>query len=177
MQKTPLLAIALVVITATTASAQTPKPLELGMDAGVTIAFGDLDYTSIDIPASAFRVGFPVGTRTSLEPKLGLHVRSGDGDTFTSYRAQLGLLYHLGSRRYPGAYHRAGMYVRPFVGIDGATAGDNDVTSGLLGVGLGVKVPLVSRLSSRFEVNFAHLFGDFDTNEVGLLAGLSFFTR
>jgi hypothetical protein len=47
----------------------------------------------------------------------------------------------------------------------------------LLGIGLGWKHPLVSRLSSRLEANFAHQFGDGDSNEIGLLAGLSFFTR
>jgi hypothetical protein len=35
----------------------------------------------------------------------------------------------------------------------------------------------VSRLSTRLEANFAHQFGEGDGNEIGLLAGLSFFTR
>jgi hypothetical protein len=40
-----------------------------------------------------------------------------------------------------------------------------------------MKVPLANRLASRFEANFAHNFGDFSSNQIGLLAGLSFFTR
>ena len=165
-------------LVATAAGAQTsgPDPLELGVDAGVTIGLGDNSSTRIDIPISSARIGFPIGRRTSLEPKLRLNVITGDGDTFTSYRAEMGLLYHLGSSRYPGAYHRAGLYVRPFLGIVGHSNGDSD-SSGLLGAGLGIKMPIVSRLSSRFEANFAHHFGDGDTNEIGLLAGLSFFTR
>lgn len=171
-------ALATLALAAGTAGAQAsaPRPLELGIDAGVTIGLGDNSVTEIDIPAQAFRVGFPISPRTSLEPKLRLNILTGDGDTFTSYRAELGLLYHLGSSRYPGAYQRAGMYVRPFAGLVGFSDGSSS-TSGLLGAGFGLKMPLVSRLSSRFEANFAHRFGDFDSNEIGLLAGLSFFTR
>jgi len=156
--------------------AQSPNPLELGVDGGVTIGLGDNSVTKIDLPVQSFRVGFPLGRRTSLEPKLGISIVTGGGDTFTSYRGELGLLYHLGSSRYPGAYHRAGMYVRPFVGISGFSNGF-DSSTGLIGGGVGIKMPIVSRLSSRFEANLAGRFGDDDGAELGLLAGLSFFTR
>jgi hypothetical protein len=162
--------------TAARAQGSGPRPLELGIDAGVDIALGDGSYTTISIPAQAFRIGFPISPRTSIEPKFGINVISGNGDTFTTYRAELGLLYHLGSDRYPGAYQRAGLYVRPFLGIVGFSDGDSD-SSGLLGAGVGYKFPLVSRLSSRFEANFAHQFESGDSNTIGLLAGLSFFTR
>jgi hypothetical protein len=168
--------IAAIALAAAAAGAQSPAPLELGIDAGITIGLGDNSVTTIDIPAQAFRVGFPISPRTSIEPKLQLHLVSGNGDTFTSYRGEIGLLYHLGSGRYPGAYQRAGLYVRPFVGVVGFSDGDSQ-TSGLLGAGLGYKIPLVAKLSSRFEANFAHRFGDASSNEIGLLAGLSFFTR
>ncbi len=160
------------------ASAQNtgPRPLELGIDAGVSIALGDNSFTTISIPAQSFRIGFPISPRTSIEPKLGINVISGDGDTFTTYRAELGLLYHLGSSRYPGAYQRAGLYVRPFAGIVGFSDGTSD-SAGFLGAGAGYKFPIISRLSSRFEANFAHEFGEGDSNAIGLLAGLSFFTR
>jgi hypothetical protein len=176
--KTLSVSLAALVFTAAAAGAQTPAPrsLELGIDAGITIGLGDNAVTTIDIPAQAFRVGFPISPRTSIEPKLRLNLVSGNGDTFTSYRGEIGLLYHLGSSRYPGAYQRAGLYVRPFAGVVGFSDGSSQ-TSGLLGAGLGFKMPLVSKLSSRFEANFAHKFGDASSNEIGLLAGLSFFTR
>ena len=66
--------------------------------------------------------------------------------------------------------------LRPFAGIAGFSNGSSD-TNGLLGFGVGFKHPIVSRLSSRFEANLAHQFGDNDYTELGLLAGLSFFTR
>ena len=162
--------------TALSAQVPTPRPLELGIDAGVAIGLGDNSVTVISIPAQDFRVGFPISPRVSLEPKVGITIITGEGDTFTSYRGELGLLYHLGSSRYPGAYQRAGVYVRPFLGIVGFSDGNSD-SAGLLGIGLGWKHPLVSRLSTRLEANFAHQFGDGDANEIGLLAGLSFFTR
>ena len=172
------LATLLLALTAVQASAQStaPRPIELGVDAGVSIGLDDDAFTTIDIPVQAFRIGFPLSPRVSLEPKLRINVLTGEGDTFTTYRGELGLLYHLGSDRYPGAYHRAGLYLRPFAGIVGFSNGESD-SAGLLGAGVGYKIPLVSRLSSRFEANFAHYFGDGDSNELGLLAGLSFFTR
>ena len=100
-------AIASIAFAAASAGAQTsgPDPLELGVDAGVFVGFGDNSSTRIEIPVTSARIGFPIGVRTSLEPKLKLNVTS-NGDTHTDYRAELGLLYHLGSSKYPGAYHR-----------------------------------------------------------------------
>ena len=179
--RTLSLATILLALTAVQASAQStaPRPIELGMDAGVTIGLEDEASTRIDIPVQAFRLGFPISPRASLEPKVGIAVVTGNDNTETDYRAELGLLYHFGSDRYPGAYHRAGLYVRPFVGIRGLDDGidDDGDASGLLGGGIGYKFPIISRLSSRFEANFAHYFGNGDANEIGLLAGLSFFTR
>jgi hypothetical protein len=178
MMRKFFLAIVLLPLAAAQADAQSaaPRPIELGVDAGITVGLDDDSFTTIDIPVQAFRIGFPLSPRVSLEPKLRLNVLTGEGDTFTTYRGELGLLYHLGSSRYPGAYHRAGLYLRPFAGIVGFANGTSD-SAGLLGAGVGYKMPLVSRLSSRFEANFAHYFGDGDANELGLLAGLSFFTR
>lgn len=178
MIKTLTVAAAVLAFAALPAHAQNeaPRPVEIGVDAGIVIGLGDHSRTEIDIPAQAFRVGFPISPRSSLEPRIGITVRSGGGDTFTIYDLELGWLYHFGSSKYPGAYQRAGLYVRPFVGMFG-TSGDGSSTSGLIGAGLGYKIPIIARLSSRFEANFAHAFGDAEGNQLGLLAGLSFFTR
>ena len=170
MTKRLTAAIAALALSASAATAQTSRPLELGVDAGVTVGLGDNAVTVVDIPAQAFRIGFPMTSNISLEPKLGLTLISGEGDTFSSYLAELGLLYHLNTMR-------SGTYLRPFVGLSGFSAGDNDETHGIIGAGVGIKVPLRDRIGSRFEANFAHLFGDGRFNQIGLLAGLSFFTR
>lgn len=170
------------VFTASLAGAQPPRPVELGMDAAATIGLGDNSVTVVEIPARAFRIGFFFTDRVSLEPKFGLTTISGGGDTFTSYLAELGLLYHFYRARtradpYPYPSPLAAFYVRPFLGLVGASDGDDSDANGRLGLGLGMKVPIANRLASRFEANFAHMFGDFSSNEIGLLAGLSFFTR
>jgi len=174
-----IIACASVLFVSTQASAQ--RPIELGIDAGVSIGLGDNSVTVINIPAQAFRVGFFFDDNMSLEPKLALNTITGSGDTFTSYLFELGLLYHFyregyGRRVYPPPGLRSAFYVRPFAGIVGTSDGDSN-TDGILGAGIGMKVPLVSRLASRFEANFAHRFGDASQNQIGLLAGLSFFTR
>lgn len=160
------------------AGAQAGRGVELGIDAGVAIGLGDNSQTVIDIPAQAFRAGFAMTDRVTIEPKLGLSIVTGGGDTFSSYRAEVGALYHLASR---ADRMRSGVYVRPFAGLTGFSAGSgsNDVsdTNGLLGLGVGLKVALLSRFSSRFEANIAGTFGDDSSSQIGLLAGLSFFTR
>lgn len=163
------------------AGAQTSRGVELGIDAGVTIGLGDNSRTEINLPAQSFRVGFAMTERISLEPKIRLNIFTGGGATISSYRAELGALYHLSPR---ADRMRSGVYVRPFAGLAGFNA-DNDGnddnnasdTDGLLGLGVGLKVALLNRLSSRFEANFAGRFGDNSSSEIGLLAGLSFFTR
>jgi hypothetical protein len=174
-----IIACAIVLLVSTEAKAQ--RPIELGIDAGVSIGLGDNSVTVINIPAQAFRIGFFFDDNVSLEPKLSLNTITGSGDTFTSYLFELGLLYHFyresnGRRVYPPTGLRSAFYVRPFAGIVGTSDGDSD-SDGILGAGIGMKVPLVSRLASRFEANFAHRFGDASQNQIGLLAGLSFFTR
>lgn len=160
------------------------RPVELGLDAGVTIGFGDNSTTVINIPVQAFRIGFFFGDHVSVEPKFGLSTVTGNGDTFTSYDTELGVLYHFYRERtrmgrviYPAPGPRSSFYVRPFVGLVGFNGPGDDDSDAVLGAGVGMKVPLINRLAARFEANFAHRFADPDFNQLGLLAGLSFFTR
>src|SRR5437764_4044072 len=99
-----IIACAAVLLASIEARAQ--NPIELGIDAGVSIGLGDNSVTVINIPAQAFRVGFFFDDNLSLEPKLALNTITGSGDTFTSYLFELGLLYHFyregyGRRVYP----------------------------------------------------------------------------
>ena len=171
--------LAAITLVASASRAQ-DRPIELGIDAGLTVGLGDNSFTTINIPAQAFRVGFFVQDNISIEPKVGINSTSVNGHRNTNYRAELGLLYHFfrpGMRSYSSPGPRSSFYVRPFAGIVGASNNDNSDTRGLLGAGVGIKVPLVNRLASRFEANIAHTFGDASSNELGILAGLSFFTR
>src|SRR5688500_8056227 len=136
------------VFTVSVAGAQPTRPLELGLTAAATIGLGDTSVTVVEIPARAFRIGFFFTDRISLEPKFGLTTISGGGDTFTSYLAELGLLYHFYRTRtrtdlYPSPL--AAFYVRPFVGLSGFSAGEDSDANGSIGARLGMKVPLESR--------------------------------
>src|SRR5260221_7014034 len=121
-----IIACAAVLLASTEARAQ--NPIELGIDAGVSIGLGDNSVTVINIPAQAFRIGFFFDDNMSLEPKLALNTITGSGNTFTSYLFELGLLYHFyregyGRRVYPPPAFRSAFYVRPFAGIVGASGG------------------------------------------------------
>jgi hypothetical protein len=145
-----------------------PSP-EIGMDAAVTFGLGDGQGTMVDIPAQSIRMGFFVSPALSIEPTFGLHSESGGGTTVTIYNIGAGALYHFSPSRAANQF-----YVRPFIQIVGFSGGGLSDSQALFGVGGGLKIPLRDRIASRFEANFAHTDG---SDMIGLLAGLSFYTR
>jgi hypothetical protein len=150
------------------ASSSSPSP-EIGMDAGITFGLGTPSTTSIDIPARQIRMGFFMSPALSIEPTFGLRSVSGGVASSTVYNIGAGVLYHFSSSRAANQF-----YVRPFLNVVGASGGGASTSTAVFGVGGGLKVPLRDRLASRFEANFAHGDGE---NAIGLLAGLSFYTR
>ncbi len=157
------------------ASAQDPRPLELGIDAGVDFGLDDPNITVIGIPIQSLRIGFVMTDQISIEPMFSLNSIRVEGDNFTMYSAAVGLLYHFQT-------FRSGPYVRPFFGVTGLSGDDIDGVSQLfLGAGLGLKIPVIdNRLAWRLETNFAHVLDDDEVeggSQIGLRAGLSFFTR
>ncbi|HXL85641.1 MAG TPA: hypothetical protein VN927_00425, partial [Gemmatimonadaceae bacterium] len=62
-------------------------------------------------------------------------------------------------------------------GLSVSGPGGNN-NSGYMGLGVGLKIPIVDRrLATRMEANYAHGFSGGGSNMIGLLLGLSFFTR
>lgn len=167
-------AAAVVALLGNRAGAQVQRPIELGIDAGASIGLDNPKVTTISIPAQSFRVGFFVADNLSIEPAVGIFSQSTGGNTGTVYRGELGLLLHFG-----GIRPSTGAYVRPFAGFEGVSGGGTSATNGLVGGGIGYKIPLIDRFAARFEANFQHVFvsGGGGANAIGLLAGLSFFTR
>src|SRR5437016_12202247 len=108
----PLLLSLGALVIASTARAQRPAtpPVELGVDAAVSIAF-DPTVAVVSVPVEAIRVGFFATPRVELEPRLGLISVGGSGALFsyTQLRLDLGLLYHFSTSRAV-----AQTYVRPF---------------------------------------------------------------
>ena len=68
--------------------------------------------------------------------------------------------------------------LRPFVGVSSLDTEDEESsTGGEVGAGLGLKVPIGTRFAFRPELNYRHLFGDVDDDQLQVLAGFSVFTR
>lgn len=145
-----------------------PSP-EIGMDAGLSIGLGDIDGTTIQIPAQYIRMGVFMSPALSLEGSLGLTSNSGGGSTVTLYNIGAGALYHFSTSRAARQF-----YVRPFLnlaGISGGAGSDSDVA---FGVGGGLKVPFRDRIATRYEANITTSDGN---SALGALAGISFYTR
>lgn len=137
------------------ASAQAQRsatpPVELGVDAAVTIDF-DPTVTTVSIPVSQIRAGFFATPSLEFEPRFGLISVSGDGGHFTRFQLDLGMLYHFSPSRAV-----AQTYLRPFAGVV-ATSGGGDRATPSIGIGLGAKLPMGSRFAFRPELNYSHAF-------------------
>jgi hypothetical protein len=170
------------VLAAGPAAAQTTW--ELGLDGGLTIGLGDVSSVTMDIPASRFRAGFFTADGVwSMETGVGLGLtKIEDVDAVFTYDLEFGVLYHFepfvavaqGNTEVVTRENAA--YLRPFIGVNGFTGGDTDDSEVSLGAGLGIKVPWRSSLAWRFEGNAGYGF-DNEAFRIGLLAGVSFFTR
>jgi hypothetical protein len=161
------------VLTASAAGAQrgTSRPIEFGVDGGITIGFDDPNTTVVSIP-QAVRVGFFMTDRVSLEPRLNFNSFSQGDASLRTYAAELGVLFH------PGGYRSGSpIYIRPFIGVEGRGGSGPDDSDVYLGAGVGVKLPFWDRrFAARLEANLAQVFdeGDNDTR-LGLLFGISVF--
>jgi hypothetical protein len=150
----------------------TPTALELGVDATLDVGLGDNSFTDFNVPSGSLRVGFPMTPRVSIEPKGRLSIASANSHTVTTYRVEVGALYHFDE----AAMQRSGVYVRPTVGVSGFS-GDNSENTVFGGIGLGLKKPILGQLGARYEAAFLHNFNNGSANELELSAGLSWFTH
>jgi hypothetical protein len=147
---------------------------ELGVDAGVAFGLGSPSSTVLSIPLRSIRAGFYLSPIVSLEPYLGLTSFSGGGISGSQYDLGLGLLYHLSPSRAARQF-----YLRPFLGVGGTSGSLGRGSDATFGVGFGGKFPLTDRLAARLEGNFARTGNGNggSSNQIGLLAGLSAYTR
>jgi hypothetical protein len=157
-----------------------PRPIEVGVDG--SIAHGIRSGTTVlTLPGQQLRVGFFRSDVVSVEPAVALNYGRGRRFNSLAVRGELGVLYHLSpdrTARQP--------YVRPFVGLDyNRFANDNgpggqpiDGSSGSseVGVGVGVKLPVTSRLTVRVEGSYSNGFNS-GWGVLGLSTGISFYAR
>jgi hypothetical protein len=151
------------------------RPIEFGIDGGVTFGLDEPRVHVVALPIQNFRVGFLMTNKVAIEPRFHLNsIHAQGGGSLTNYAAEVGLVYSPAGDRVG-----KGFYGRPFVGVAGfSTSGPGDDNDVFMGLGAGLKIPFVDRrLATRMEVNYTHGFSDPGTNAIGLLIGLSFFTR
>jgi hypothetical protein len=179
MKKLLVLGVVALVLIAPAAGAQRNSRngsggIELGIDAGLTFGVGNSSGTLFSLPTQVFRLGYFLSDKLELEPRLSINSISGGGNTVSSYNLEAGLLLIPDGDRVG-----KGLYLRPFAGVTGVSvSGGNSVNSGDVGVGVGLKLPFADRrLATRLEANYDHGFSVGGSNTIGLLAGLSFFTR
>ncbi len=166
------------------AQAAAQRTTEFGIDAGTTFGLGDESSVTFTLPASRFRVGFFLANpKWSLEPAAGLSYNKVEGeDGIFTYDVELGALYHFRPFVVATADKKdiiasfSSVYARPFLGFTGFSGGDSDDNEVSIGAGLGVKIPWRGDLATRFEANLGYGF-DNEAMRIGLLVGLSFFTR
>jgi hypothetical protein len=162
------------------AQRQSSPRIELGMDAMLANRSYDgagspSSVTTFDLPLQAFRIGFELTPKISLEPTFGLRTISGGG-TFRTFTFDLALPIELAAGGSPGS----NFFLRPLVGFTNFSGEGDSFTQTSIGVGLGARVPIMSRLAARFEARYRRGFEEDRSpayNEIGLLGGLSFFTR
>lgn len=175
-------ACAATLLTAAAARAQQPTRIELGIDAALTHVSYDPDpgesfgNTTFSFPLPAIRAGFQVTPLVSIEPTLGIQAASGDLSV-SRLTFDVGVPINLSG---PLNLTATQYFLRPLIGFRHvAFSGEDGTTQTAFGVGIGMRIPMTGRFAWRLEARYAHgLKGDLpSTNEIGLLAGVSLFTR
>jgi hypothetical protein len=177
MKKILVVGITAIVLTAPAANAQRSQrssPIELGIDGGVIFGLDAPRVTVVALPLQDFRIGFLVNDNLELEPRFNLNSIHSGGGSLTAYSFEFGALFQPAGDRVG-----KGFYGRPYFGVSGTrVSGGASNNNGYLGIGAGLKLPFADRrLATRMEANYTHGFSNAGTNAIGLLIGLSFFTR
>src|SRR4051812_20004902 len=141
--------LALIALVSSPLGAQTTK-IELGMDAALSRLnpAGAPGTTVLDIPAQSFRVGFELSPGIMLEPTLGYQGVFGDG-SFSQLLLDVGLPINFSTTSDGTQF-----FVRPLAGLRHFGSDNSSSNRFRLGGGLGVRVPIVTHLMSRFEARY-----------------------
>jgi hypothetical protein len=168
-------ALAAMLFTASSAALGQGRPVELGMDMGVSIgASGGSTTIYLQLPLPAFRVAVPVRDRMAVEPRASLTVANGSGSTDAFFDLTLAGRYDLP--------HAAGETIKYAVLLPQIKilSGSSTATQFGLGAGFGMSIPRGTRTAIRMEADYVHGFGNdsfFSRDDVILSAGLTVFTH
>jgi hypothetical protein len=167
--------VALIVLPAVGAAQK--RPVEFGLDAGVMFGLTEPKSTIFSLPIQSFRVGFFASDQLSFEPALTFnYIKPQDADALTQIGGTLSVLYH-----FSADVEKSRWYARPILGVEHVSSGGDGTTQFLAGAGMGVTERVANRLAIRLEARYTHGFekaGEVAASDaLGLLVGLSFFTR
>jgi opacity protein-like surface antigen len=180
-------AVAVVLLAAAVApaAAQMNRGLELGMDAAFfhySYSYGDGTGASsrnvLTIPVSQVRIAFPTSGPYEIETAANLGYSSVDGRSQTTVSADLAVLIELSHDPKASQW-----FLRPALGIDHFSSSSSGTTSTSdryrITAGIGDRMPLTDRISARYELRYSYSpkYGNTTANAIGLLAGISVFTR
>ena len=164
-------ALSSVFTTALAVNLAAQRPVEIGMDAAFQFLFeGGATAWTLSVPIQQARFGFMASDRLSVEPRFAFS-HFDNGASVTALQAGLHLLHY---------FQPTAGGSRPYITVGGTLlfvdAGGNSDTQFQLGAGIGVLLPIVSRLFGRLEARYDRAFSP-EVNQVAALFGLSFFTR
>lgn len=158
------------------AAAAAQRPIELGLDAGVTFDLDDPKATTLSIPVQGIRAGFFLSDKLSIEPAVAFNwIKLSGEDAFSTLGLDAGVLYHFSTDA-----SRSQLYIRPVAGLTRFGGGGESVSQVTVGGGVGVKLPMAERMKLRLEGNIRHGLENDDVpsgTAVGLTVGFSFLTR
>jgi hypothetical protein len=165
-------------------SASASTPLELGLDGGPSFGMGGQNSATLfDMPIQQLRAGFFVAPQWSIEPAIRFTRTSVGNVSDSRYAIGVGALYHFST-----THSENQVYARPYLNFIGAnstvqssptTTTTTSTSLAEMGAGLGVKIPWKDRLAWRLEANMSHYSKPYAgaDNRLGLLVGMSYFTR
>jgi hypothetical protein len=149
------------------------RPIELGVDAGLTYRANSPHVTTIGIPLQDLRIGITVADKITLEPRGSLDYAKVQGSSAAwNLALGAGVLYHLNTLK-------SGPYFRPFATWNHYAVGSNSASQFSAGAGLGIKTG-TGGVVGRFEAAYEHAFSNNNfakSDYVVLLLGLSVFTK
>jgi hypothetical protein len=168
-----LVSLAAAMVAIPTLLAAQNRPIELGVDAGITYRSNSPHVTTIGIPIQDLRIGIGVSDKISIEPRASFnYLKVQNTKASSQIEVGAGLLYHLNTLK-------SGIYIRPFASYNHIDAGGATASQFTAGGGIGYKAG-TGGVVGRFEAGYAHAF---ETNTLAksdniiVLLGLSVFTK
>src|SRR5215510_14092964 len=159
-------------VLASPTSAQEGKAFELGVDGMIAYRATTPSSTTVTLPVGRMRVGYFLAPNFSFEPSLSYNSSDGNGSHASRTTIGVSIVPQFATMG------NAKVYARPFVDYNfvTSTVDNRRITSrsSSVGAGIGVRVPLASRLMWRLEAAYANSTGE--SQFMGLI-GLSFFTN